>query len=107
MQARAHARRFWQNVAADVAMKPWKKCAAINVGALIGIGLSLLVVPPNTPFWLWLAISIATIAIVNFFLYRRLKKPPGALRPEPLPMIIVWICTAFFLLDVIFHLLHR
>jgi len=88
-------------------MKPWKKFAAINVGALIGIGLSLFIVPPNTPFWMWLAISTATIAIFNFFLYRRLKKPVGAPKAEPIPAIIAWICTGFFLLEVAFHFFHR
>jgi hypothetical protein len=94
-------------VAADGAMKPRKRFAAINVGALIGIGLSLFVVPSNTPFWLWLAISTATIAIFNFFLYRRLKKPLDTPKAEPMPAIIAWICTAFFLLEVLFHIFRR
>jgi hypothetical protein len=94
-------------VAAAVAMKPWKKYAAINVGALIGIGLSLFVVPSNMSFWLWLAISTATIAIFNFFLYRRLKKPAAAQKAEPLPAILGWIGAGIFFLELLFHFFRR
>jgi hypothetical protein len=94
-------------VAADSAMKPWKRFTAINVGALIGIGLSLFIVPPNTPFWMWLAISTAAIAILNFFLYRRLKKPAAAPKAEPLPAILAWIGVAIFLGELIFHFFHH
>jgi hypothetical protein len=94
-------------VAADGTMKPWKKYAAINVGAVLGVGLSIFIVPDNTPFWLWLTIGTATIAIFNFFLYRRMQRPPGKPQGEPLPKIIVWICTAFFLIELVFHFLHR
>jgi branched-subunit amino acid ABC-type transport system permease component len=94
-------------VAADNAMTGRKKIIVLNLAWLAGIGLSIFIVPDNTPFWLWVAIALATIAILNFLLYRRLTKPLGAPRPEPLPTIIVWICTAFCLLDVIFHLFHH
>jgi len=104
---RARPRRFWQNVASVRAMKTWKRFAVINVGILAGVGLSLIVVLPNTPFWLWAMIATVVVAVFNFFLYKKQRRPSTNPKVEPLPAIIVWICTAFFLLEVAFHLFHR
>jgi len=88
-------------------MVAWKKITLMNLAWVVGICLSIFITPAETPLWLWAEIAIATLAIFNFFLYRRLTKPTGTPKKEPLPAIIVWICTAFFLLDLAFHFFHR
>jgi uncharacterized membrane protein YfcA len=93
--------------AADCEMKPWKKFALMNVACLIGIGLSAFIVPSNTPFWLWLTIGAATIAIFNFFLYRRLGRSSTKPKKEPVPAVLGWIGVAIFLGELIFHFFHH
>jgi hypothetical protein len=88
-------------------MKTWKRFAVINVGVLTGIGLSLFLVPPNTPFWLWAIIATAIIGGFNFLLYKTQRRSPTKPKLEPLPAFIGWICTGFFLLELVFHFFHR
>ena len=49
----------------------------VNVGAIVGIGASLFVVPRKTPFWLWATIAGATLLAMNIYLYcqKDLSKP--------------------------------
>ncbi len=60
-------------------MSTWKKVAVLNFGGLLGIALSMFLVPPSTPLWLWAVISALCLALMNYFLVVQLRKPrtPG------------------------------
>jgi hypothetical protein len=104
---RARTRTFWQNVAAAQAMKTSKKFAIINVGILLGLGLSLFKLPPDTSFSLWLGVAAFVTAALNFLLYKTQRKSADKPQVEPLPAIIGWVFTAVFLLDVVFHVFYH
>ena len=48
-------------------MAAWKKIAVLNVGLIIGIGLSLFILPSSTPVWLWGAASASVVMALNVF----------------------------------------
>ena len=47
-------------------MSAWKKVVVVNGGGLVGIAISLFVVSPRTPLWLWAAVSVAALAALNY-----------------------------------------
>jgi len=49
-------------------MSTWKKVALLNVSGLFGIGLSLFMVPPQIPLWIWASLSVLCLAVFNLFL---------------------------------------
>jgi hypothetical protein len=82
----------------------WKRVLLINVGALVGIGISLFIVPEETPLWLWAAISLGALAILNyaqFAWHRRIIRRTTNAR-QKWAMIIAILGTIFFILDLIF-----
>jgi drug/metabolite transporter (DMT)-like permease len=88
-------------------MTPWKKFVGVNVGMLIGIGISLFIVPPNTPFWLWAVIAAVFLAGMNYYLYRKLQKPPTESKSANLNTIIIVIGSIIFLADIAYRYFHR
>jgi len=55
-------------------VKRWKKFALVNVGGLIGIVLSLFIVPGKTPVHLWAICAGGVLILMNyFFVFRRTK----------------------------------
>ena len=45
-----------------------KKRVAVNLGALIGIAVTLFVVPPDTTFWVWALEAITAMVALNLAL---------------------------------------
>jgi hypothetical protein len=64
-------------------MSTWKKVALLNVSGLFGIGLSLFMVPPQTPLWIWASLSVLCLAVFNLFLFRRLRRGIGERNAPP------------------------
>ena len=52
-------------------MKPWKKVVLMNGAWAIGVLVSIFILPPSTPVWLWDR-SVRTIIVVfNCLLFMR------------------------------------
>ena len=47
-------------------MSTWKKLLVANLGGLAGIVLSLFIVPPKTPLWIWTSISACVLLVFNY-----------------------------------------
>src|SRR5580704_12306560 len=58
-------------------MSTWKKVVLMNGGGLIGILLSLFIVLPKTPLWLWATISAAALAALNYVSFGRRPTASG------------------------------
>jgi hypothetical protein len=52
-------------------MSTWKNIAIVNAGGLAGITISLFIVSPQTPLWLFAALSAAVLVGLNYFCFRR------------------------------------
>lgn len=51
--------------------KTWKKYALVNLGAIFGAGVSLFIVPENTPLWIWATMACITVFLLNYLVIRR------------------------------------
>ncbi len=79
----------------------------MNGGGLAGIGLSLFVVPPNTPLWLWGTVSVVALAVFNYLLARRLRRGTGDSTFVRTSGSVAWLGVVFFLLELVFRFWHR
>jgi hypothetical protein len=87
-------------------MKAWKKYAAINVGMCVGLFISIFVAPENTPLWVWAAIACTFLAVMNYRLFRRLRKGQNP-QSTGTGWGITIVCLVLFLLDLILNRLAR
>jgi hypothetical protein len=89
-------------------MKFWKKAVVLNLAGLLGIASSILVVPPNTPFVLWLIISAVVLTVFNAALvWRHRKAASGNLKISKVSAVIIWVGATFWIVDVLFHIFRR
>jgi len=80
----------------------------VNAGWLIGIGISLFIAPPATPFWLWATISLVVFVGMNYvFFGRKQRKTIGQGGKRALPTAIGFMGVAVLLLEVILRYFHR
>ena len=73
----------------------------MNVGGLVGIGVSIFIVPPETPLWIWATASMVCLAVFNYLLIRRLQKSTGASKVSSAPSIVIWLGVVVLLLEVV------
>jgi|GraSoiStandDraft_9_1057307.scaffolds.fasta_scaffold1331255_1 hypothetical protein len=80
-------------------MRLTTKFVWLNVAAVVGVAVSLLLVPGNTPLWLWGTIAVVIVGALNVFLLGqrgdRAKSGAGS-RP-----IIIALGVALLLIDII------
>ena len=88
-------------------MSSWKNVALVNVGGLLGIGVSLFIVPPNTPLWIWATASVACLAALNYFLIRRLQKSADERTVRPTANIVMWLGVIVLLVELVFRYWHH
>lgn len=88
-------------------MVAWKKVAVVNVGGLLGIGVSLYTVPPTTPLWIWATASVVCLAVLNYFLIRRLQRGTGERRFSSGSRILMWSCVFVLFMELVFRFWHR
>ena len=55
-------------------MSLWKKIVVVNGGALVGVFISLFIVSPHTPLWLWAAVSGGWVAALNYLFFGRKQR---------------------------------
>jgi fucose 4-O-acetylase-like acetyltransferase len=90
-------------------MKLWQRVVVTNLAGLLGVSSSLFVLPTNTPFFLWLGSSILVLAVFNIAIFRRHQKTAsGTVQSRPKAWdVLIALCVAFWILDVLVHILRR
>ena len=90
-------------------MKLWQKIFVLNIAGLLGVASSLFVVPANTPFLLWLILSAVVLAVFNVAIFVRERKTASGTRPATSKAwdVFIALCVAFWILDVLVHILRR
>jgi hypothetical protein len=58
-------------------MSTWKKIALVNSGALVGICISLFIVPPKTPLWLFATVGVVSVVVWNLIILRLIILRPS------------------------------
>jgi hypothetical protein len=83
-------------------MSKGRQLVLLNACLLLGIGLSIFIVPGNTPFWLWTSVAAAFLCILNATTLFRGDKPTdqtsGARRTRT---TIIFLAMAFLLVDLL------
>ena len=94
---------------AATTLSTWKKAVLINGAGLIGIGVSLFLVPPSTPVWLWATISILVLAGLNYMFVVRVGW--GSVNADPKSQlqntIIICLGLLVLLTELLFRYVHR
>jgi hypothetical protein len=87
----------------------WQKLSLMNVAFLLGIASSIFVVPASTPFFILLAASAVVLVTLNVAMFRRLRKTTSGAKPATSKTwnVIIAICVAFWILDVLVHIFGR
>jgi hypothetical protein len=80
----------------------------VNVGALAGIGVSLFIVSPRTPLWLFAALSVVSVAVLNYVClgWRRTANGETGNSPSRSTVVICLGCLVL-LLDLILRYVNR
>lgn len=75
-----------------------KRIVFANVAAIVGWLVSVIVVPPTTPVWLWVLAGAASLLLLNVVLSRRARMGllpelpwPGALRPKDFALLVITV----------------
>ena len=90
-------------------MKLSQKLLILNIAGLVGIASSLFVLPGNTPFFLWVAVSAGVLIVFNVaMVIRHSKITPGRTpTASKTTTIIIALGTAIWILDILARVLHR
>ena len=81
-------------------MKTWQKFAAVNVGALVGIFITIFALPPTTPVKYWTIGAIIALALLNYGLVRRVKAPKSTPANQRFVLAVGILGFLLFLLDL-------
>jgi hypothetical protein len=84
-------------------MSGWKRVLLLNASAIIGIVISLFIVPGDTPFWLWETIAVVFLAACNVLLYFQ----QGRAKPRNSPSARTIIALMGFVLLIIDMIISR
>lgn len=90
------------------AMATWKKALLVNAGGVIGIAISLFIVPAQTSLWLWAVVAVAVLMVLNyvFLIWRRPEQSDPQGRPSRSTIVICLGCLVL-LLDLALRYLHH
>jgi len=88
-------------------MSMWKKMAFVNGGGLVGIVISLFIVSPRTPLWLWAVVSGGTLIALNYacFRWRRTTNSQG--KSGTTSTVVILLGLMVLLLELVLRYLHR
>ena len=88
-------------------MSTWKKVTLVNGGWLIGIAISLFIVPPNTPLWLWATVSGTVLAVMNYFFFGRQRGIASERKVGLMGTVVGGAGLIVLLLELIFRYRQR
>jgi hypothetical protein len=88
-------------------MSTWKKVALVNGGWVIGIVISLFVVPPSTPLWLWATVSGLVLAVLNYLFFGQQRRATSGRKIGPMATVVGGLGVLVLLLELIFRYVHR
>ena len=88
-------------------MSTWKKVALVNGGWVIGIVISLFVVPPGTPLWLWATVSGLVLAVLNYLFFGRQRRATDERKIGATTTVVGTLGVLVLLLELIFRYVHR
>jgi hypothetical protein len=86
----------------DMALGTLKKVAIVNGGSLVGIAVSLFIVPPTPPMWVWAIACVLCLSVLNFFLFRRVRKGSGERKVSLASSLVVGLGFGVLLLELVF-----
>jgi len=87
-------------------MSTWKKIAIVNGGGLVGIVISLFIVWPQTPLWLFAALSAAVLGGLNYVCFGRQTASGERNSGIEGTLVIAFGCIVL-LLELLFRYWHR
>ena len=88
-------------------MRMWKKIGVVNGGGLVGIFISLFIVSPQTPLWLWAAVSGGALAALNYVWFAWRRTANGERKSGVKYTAIIMLGLMVLLLDLVLRYLHR
>jgi uncharacterized membrane protein YfcA len=88
-------------------MSTWKKVLAVNSAGLLGVILSLFIVPSQTPLWMWAIVSVVVLFVLNYlcFGWRRRVNDKGIDKTKSTAVIALGFVV--LLMDLILRWFHH
>jgi len=87
-------------------MSTRKKLLVANLGGLGGILVSLFIVPPRTPVWMWASISACALLVFNYVALTHKPKPERA-RNSAWSTVFIAIGFGILLLELALRVLRH
>jgi hypothetical protein len=84
----------------------WKKIVLVNGGGLVGIITSLFILPPQTPVWLWAAVSGCALVALNYVCFAWRRTASGERKSGVKNTAITVIGLTVLLLDLVLRYQH-
>lgn len=89
-------------------MPTWKKALVVNVGGVIGVAISLFIVPAQTSLWLWAIVAVAVLTVLNFvFLVWRRKDRNDPQRKPSRSTVVICLGCVVLLVDLVLRYLRH
>lgn len=88
-------------------MRTWKMIGAVNGGALIGFVISLFIVPPRTPVWMWMTFCAAFLLLINYIFFVRKRKNTVDGQAGRTGTVVVTIGFLILLVELLVRFLTR
>ncbi|MGH9504536.1 MAG: hypothetical protein ACRD20_16920 [Terriglobales bacterium] len=88
-------------------MSTGKKIAVVNGAGVVGIIISLFIVSPRTPMWLFAALSAAVLATLNYACFGRRQTASGERKIGINGTVLTALGFGVLLLELFFRFWHR
>jgi hypothetical protein len=82
-------------------MSTWKRIVLVNVAGLVGIAVSLFVLPQQIRFWVWASVSVVVLALLNYAFLR--PRQPATIARKRGARVIVGLGLVLLLLDLLWR----
>jgi hypothetical protein len=80
-------------------MRRWKRLLPINAAAVVGITISVFLVPDGTPLWIWGIVALLVLFLANILAVTQVKPavPPAIYSARG---VWIWLGLAILIIDL-------
>jgi len=87
-------------------MSPRKELVIVNISGLIGILISMFILPPRNPVWAWACMSAVVLFLFNYVVLTHKPKLGGGDKKSSGLQVLGVLGVIFLLGEIVWRLIH-
>ena len=85
----------------------WKRLLLVNVCGAIGVFASIFILPSNTRFWLWAAVSAIVLLILNYLAFSRARSGAANEKVTPAATTVAFLGVFILVIELVLRYVFK